>query len=305
MNMQFHTFFGEIFTKNPRYVVDYLSEMLYNYKGVNWADFRGTLMDFKIIVVASSKGGVGKSTVALGLSQAMAKRGEGVLICDLDFGNACLDMLTGCENDVVYTVADAASGRCAPEDAVIDIESLEISLLACPSGGRLDTSELDGNKVIDVVKSAAEYSGASVVIIDTSAGVNPITNAAAKAADTVLVVSGHNPISLRAAESTVSRFSAFAEGEIKLVVNQFDAESVLRRRSSRKGLLGIIDSSRAPLAGVVPYDYGLMLNAEGVKGDSDASRRAFANIAARLSGEDVPLFSKMKRLRKKRIKLYK
>lgn len=262
-------------------------------------------MDFKIIVIASSKGGVGKSTVALGLAEAMAKRGEGVLICDLDFGNACLDILTGCENNVMYTVADAASGRCAPEDAVIDIEDRDLSLLACTSGGRLDMSELDGEKVIDAVKSAAEYSGASVVIIDTSAGVNPITNAAAKAADTILVVSGHNPISLRAAESTVSRFSTFAEGEIKLVVNQFDAQSVLRRRSSRKGLLGIIDSSRATLLGVVPYDYGLMLHAEGVKGDADAAYRAFDNIAARIFGEDVPLFSKMKKLRKKRIKLYK
>ncbi len=269
------------------------------------ADFRGTLMDLKMIVIASSKGGVGKSTVALGLAEAMAKRGEGVLLCDLDFGNACLDILTGCENSVMYTVADAAAKRCAPEDAVIDIEDKDISLLACPSGGRFDTSELSPDDVIDAVKAAAEYCGAATVIMDTSAGVNPITNAAAKAATTVIVVSGHNPISLRAAESTVSRFSTFAEGEIKLVVNQFDAESVLRRRSSRKGLLGIIDSSRAPLAGVVPYDYGLMLHAEGVKGDCDMAERAFSNIAARLFGEDVPLFNKMKRLRKKRIKLYK
>ena len=57
--------------------------------------------------------------------------------------------------------------------------------------------------------------------------------------------------------------------------------------------------------GVVPYDYCLMLHAEGVKGDADAAYRAFDNIAARLMGEDVPLFSKMKKLRKKRIKLYK
>ena len=52
-------------------------------------------METKFIMISSSKGGVGKSTVALGISKELALLGESVLLCDLDFGNACQDILLG------------------------------------------------------------------------------------------------------------------------------------------------------------------------------------------------------------------
>ena len=47
------------------------------------------------LLVASAKGGVGKSTTALGLAAAFARSGRRVLLADLDVTSRSLDMLTG------------------------------------------------------------------------------------------------------------------------------------------------------------------------------------------------------------------
>ncbi|MBQ8474798.1 MAG: AAA family ATPase [Clostridia bacterium] len=272
-------------------------------------------MDFRIIVIASSKGGVGKSTVALGVSQKLVSLGANVLLCDLDFGNACLDILLGVEDSIVYTVADGARELCAFEDCVVEVPNVRgLRLMPCPAGGTVTVGDGEGEispeAIKKTVRSAAEFYECDYVVIDTGAGVNPATKAAAELADTVLVVSGHNPISLRAAEGTVARLSESGCDDIRLVVNSFEAESVLRRVNNRRGLLDIIDSSRAPLAGVVPYDYDLMLRHEGLSGNKKTakkshSERAFNNIALRLTGEEAHLFEGMKEIRKKRKKLYR
>jgi len=51
---------------------------------------------YKRLLIASAKGGVGKSTTAAGLAYAYASAGKRVLLLDLDFSGRCLDMLTGC-----------------------------------------------------------------------------------------------------------------------------------------------------------------------------------------------------------------
>ena len=269
-------------------------------------------MKTKVIMIASSKGGVGKSTAALGISVQLALAGESVLLCDLDFGNACLDILAGVEDRVIYTVSDAANGRCTAKEAVItdsDTGIAGLSLMPCPAGGTViisdkeDSDSVSAGNVADAVKKAAAEIGAGYVVIDTGAGVNPITDAASDIADTVIVVASHNPISLRAAEGTVARLSEKGHGDIRLVVNSFEAEATIKRKGPRKGLLDIIDMSKAPLAGVIPYDYSLMLYHEGVGKISATSERAFRNIAYRIMGNDVPLFEGINSIRKRRKKL--
>ncbi len=270
-------------------------------------------MKTKVIMIASSKGGVGKSTAALGIAKQIALAGESVLLCDLDFGNACLDILLGVENEVLYTVSDIAKNHCKAEDALISDKETGIEglmLLPCPAGGsvRVDgcfENSVSSSAVIDALKRAAEVSCSKYIIIDTGAGVSPLTDAAAEYADCVLVVASHNPISLRAAEGTVTRLSEAGKSDIRLIVNSFEAEATLKRTGPRKSLIDIIDSSRAPLAGVVPYDYELLLSHEGVGERTGSSENAFCNIARRLMGEDIPLFSGNRKMRNRRKKLYR
>ncbi len=275
-------------------------------------------METKFIMISSSKGGVGKSTTALGISTQLALAGESVLLCDLDFGNACLDILLGVENQVLYTIGDVAKDKCNASKALISDSETGISglmLLPCPTGALVKISEADEegsltpDSVIEALKKAAAESHCRYVVIDTGAGVSPLTDAAAKLADTIIVVASHNPISLRAAEGTVIRFNALDKKDIRLVINSFEAEATLNKKHQRKSLLDIIDTSRAQLLGVVPYDYALLLSHEGLiiknfSGETSDSDKAFSNIARRIMGEEVPVFDGIKKLRRKRVKLY-
>ena len=312
----------------------------------------------RFIAVASSKGGIGKSTAALGISRALCALGKKVLLADLDYGNACLDMLCRVEDSVLYTSADVSRGICTPEEAVIKPEGEGLFLLAAPSGGRTvilpgahkdkdsgpktgaensaensaenggadgaadkSPSQLkdgiaediltesgfaaDADSIAKAVRDAAVSVGADRVILDTGAGVSGGFLAAASLSSQALVVAGHSPVSLRSAESTAERLSVSGVSDVRLIINNFDGTGVLRRSPFRRsGIFNMIDTARIPLAGVIPYDYDLTLSHEGGGRGGALSEAAFANIAARIEGENVPLFSGMKHYRKIRKKLY-
>ena len=69
-------------------------------------------------VITSGKGGVGKSTVAVGLGRALAQRGRRVLLVDCDAGLRSLDRMTGAEENLVFDMADVVFARCSPAEAI-------------------------------------------------------------------------------------------------------------------------------------------------------------------------------------------
>lgn len=300
----------------------------------------------RFIAVASSKGGIGKSTAALGISRALCAAGRRVLLADLDYGNACLDLLCGVEDRVLYTSADICRGICSPADAVIKPQEDGLYLLAAPAGGRTlilpsepaekedstsafptgeaqeGTGTADGagtaegmgtaegyavyaSGLADAVRSAAEAVGAEYVIADTGAGVSGGFLVAAMLSSQAFVVAGHSPVSLRSAENTAERLNEAGVMDVRLIINNFDADGVTRRSPfSRSGIFSMIDTARIPLCGVIPYDYALTLSHEGGGRAGEISGAAFANIAARTEGRDVPLFYGMKHFRRIRRKFY-
>ena len=70
----------------------------------------------KKIVVASGKGGVGKTTLTVALAKALAALGNRVLIIDCDRLRS-VDLLTGVTKELVYDFGDVIFERC---DAVIE-----------------------------------------------------------------------------------------------------------------------------------------------------------------------------------------
>ncbi|MBR6676075.1 MAG: AAA family ATPase [Clostridia bacterium] len=279
----------------------------------------------KYIMIASSKGGVGKSTAALGIARAFRDLGKRVLVSDLDFGNASLDMLFGVQDSVVGTIQDVCLGRCSVEKVLIDIggegkrplfrrkrrhkveQAGAMWLLPSSAGGgdctpgTVGELSLDSGDICNAILDAAKHVNADHVIIDTGAGVNSPAAVAAAVADTALVVAGQMPVSLRSAQTTAERLASYGVSDIRLVVNSFDPRGVILE--DRKGLLGVIDEARAPLAGVIPYDYALMLTHEGIYADKGDADMAFYNIAERLLGESIPLFYGIKKLRRLKNKI--
>lgn len=251
----------------------------------------GTYTAARIILVTSCKGGVGKSTCAANLAAAFALRGKKTLLCDCDFDMRCLDLMLGVENDVVYDLYDAATGRAPLSKALIRDERCgNLYLLAAPySGGDTLTPEM-----IAAVFGAASADGFEYIIVDTPGTLVPKSVLLTGMARGAVIVASHQPVSIRAADRTAEYLSGYRVPELRLLINEFDVDAAIH--GTRPGINEIIDRTSIQLGGIVPYDRRLMLTCEAGElcafdpklGNAAA---AFDNIAARLSGRYAPLFS--------------
>ena len=76
-------------------------------------------MSAKIVMVASGKGGTGKSTLSVMLGARLAAAGGKVLLIELDSGLRSVDIISGVYGKTVYDIADVLSGRCEGTKAVV------------------------------------------------------------------------------------------------------------------------------------------------------------------------------------------
>lgn len=151
------------------------------------------------IVVASQKGGTGKTTVALNLALALAERGERTLLVDLDpQGGIGHSLARG--DSVLTGIADVLMGVCRPEDAVLQTKLHTLNLLP---RGRLDPVDvcefeqaLHRPGLLSELLQQLERDR-SVVILDTPSGLGMPTRGALSASDFVLVPVQGEPLALR------------------------------------------------------------------------------------------------------------
>ena len=81
-------------------------EGLHKYMGTAW-------------IIASGKGGVGKSTLSACLGMEIARNGQRVCIVDADIGLRDQDVLLGVQDCIVYDILDVANGICPVDDALV------------------------------------------------------------------------------------------------------------------------------------------------------------------------------------------
>lgn len=243
------------------------------------------------ILVTSSKGGIGKSTLSAGLALAFAEMGRRVLLADCDPGGRSLDLLLGEESRVLFDIGDVAAGRASPSGALLNPWKM-VNLYFCPAPSVQFQSEADSGALIRALGTLEAETGAEHIICDT-AGMAYAPDIAAGYADTALVLSTQQPASVRAAEDTAMLLRGRGLGDARLVISAFEWRAAVK--GSRAGILDIIDGTGVQCAGVVPYDRALMLCGEA--GDPPPGEcpgmRAYRNIASRLEGEQVRLFSGM------------
>jgi septum site-determining protein MinD len=73
----------------------------------------------QVILIASGKGGTGKTFFASNMGALLAMKGKRVVLIDMDMGLRNLDLYLGLENMVVYNVMDVISGVCKIKQALI------------------------------------------------------------------------------------------------------------------------------------------------------------------------------------------
>jgi chromosome partitioning protein len=151
------------------------------------------------VVIASQKGGVGKTTVALNLAVALAERGRTTLLADLDpQGAVGLSLAKG--DTELPGLAELLSGVATPAEAVIATRLRGLSLLP---RGRLDATDVESFETEIARPGVLEQAFAAcdkacdIVIVDTPSGLGRITNAALACADFALLAFQTESLALR------------------------------------------------------------------------------------------------------------
>ncbi|TRM12417.1 MinD/ParA family protein [Lentibacillus cibarius] len=147
----------------------------------------------RTIAVASGKGGVGKSNLALNMSLELIKHGKRVLLFDLDVGMGNIDILLGM--DVDQTIVDMFAER-LPIDEMIQIGPRGLAYVAAGSGlNDLFTMESDNREYFfqqyEALVDLYDY-----IIFDMGAGVTADSLSFILASDECIIVTTPEPTSI-------------------------------------------------------------------------------------------------------------
>lgn len=147
----------------------------------------------QVIAVTSGKGGVGKTTVAVNLSVALARLGRRVVLLDADLGLASIDSLLGLSPK--YTLADVIEGRCELSDIlVLGPRGIRIAPGASGIEGMSHLSPAQHSGLIHAFSNIAD--SLDVLVIDTAPGISDSVLSFLRAAQEIMVVVCNEPASI-------------------------------------------------------------------------------------------------------------
>ena len=169
------------------------------------------------IVVASGKGGVGKTSIAVNLGLTLSRVGRRVALLDADFGMANAHILLGMNPE--HYIIDAINGKVSVAEAMCEAP-LGLKFISGGSG-LLEMLNLDEKTRYQSIRMMDEISSQTdVLVADAPAGASDSSIAFVTAADRVVVVLVGEPTSFLDAYALIK--AAHIEGNVRnfcVVVN--------------------------------------------------------------------------------------
>ena len=241
----------------------------------------------RVITITSGKGGVGKTTTSANLGTALAMQGARVAVVDADIGLRNLDVVMGLENRIVYDLVDVVEGRCRLRQALIkDKHFPDLCLL--PAAQTRDKDAVTADDMIALCNQLrAEF---DYVLIDCPAGIEGGFRNAIAGADEVLIVTTPEVSAVRDADRIIGLVEAFEKGHPRLILNRLKLRMV--NRGEMMSVEDVLQILAIDLIGVVPDDEAIVSATNrgevAVLDRGSSAGRAFADIARRIKGEQVP-----------------
>lgn len=179
------------------------------------------------IVVASGKGGVGKTTVTVNLGISLAELGLRVVLIDADFGLNNLDVVLGVENKVNFDLIDVIEGRCRLKQALIQTNKWKNLFVLASGNGDFATSITGQNikLLIEKLDGVFDY-----ILIDSPAGIDLGFHRAVSCVDEAIIVATPNLTSLRDADKVLTVLKSYKLNSIEVVVNRVRGDLILSEK---------------------------------------------------------------------------
>lgn len=172
----------------------------------------------RIVTVASGKGGVGKTQIAVNLAASLSKLGQRVLLVDGDLGLANVNVLLGLSPD--FNAGHLLDGS-QPFHRVVSSFKGTFDLL--PAGSALShLAELDMSMQVRFMERLELYKRPyDLVIVDACAGIGANVRLTLSMADEAVIVMNPETTSLTDAYALVKvAAKAGSKGPFNVVVNQ-------------------------------------------------------------------------------------
>ena len=234
-------------------------------------------------IIASGKGGVGKSTITACVGLTMAREGRKVCIIDGDVGLRDQDALLGLENRIVFDMLDVAEGRCRLEQALISPED-ESRLTLLPASQFARAKELKPGAFRRIlVRLKQQY---DVVLIDCPAGVErSLRGLLNEEVNECVIVCTPDDVCIRNAERAASVLEKKGLPRPQLIVNRLDEDLI--RAGEMYSAATVAATLDLPLLGEIlddSYVYRATLTHQSVMDIDCEARNALMRITYRMLG---------------------
>ena len=211
----------------------------------------------RVVAVASGKGGVGKTNIAVNLAIRLSQVGHRVVLVDVDLGTANADVLMNVQSP--HDLSHVLRGQCSLDEIAIRVNH-RLRLIVGASGltSMTDLSPFERRELVEELVGLEHEN--DFILLDCGAGISQNVLAFAQAADELLVVTTPEPTSLTDAYALIKVLSqADPTPSMGVVVNQ--AESVREGRQVGERIVSVAARFlRVPIdcAGQVLRDHHLV-----------------------------------------------
>lgn len=208
----------------------------------------------KVVLVASGKGGVGKTTIATNLGVALARKGARTLILDMNVGLRNDDIYLGLEDSILFDFGDVLSGMCKLEKAIVGHSLCPgLYLLSGPQYREVDGLSASHIRTM-YAKLKKEF---DFVLVDCPVVTGLSLVNLTSGADEAIIVTTPDYSAVRNGDAINRKLSALGVFESCHVINMIQQETFMA--DSLPDLLFISKSLESACIGVVPYDVDINL----------------------------------------------
>lgn len=232
-------------------------------------------------MLASGKGGVGKTTVTANLGATLALSGLRVVLIDLNMGLRNLDIYLGLENEVLFDVADVISGVCSIKKALVRDHRFE-NLYLLSAAQYKEVVGMTPNHMHILYKKLKE--NFDIILVDGPVGTGKDLKLSSAGVDKAIIVISPDYNALRNGDAVDQKLQDMGLRNRCYVVNMVKPE--LFGKNVVPDLGEISDIFRTSMAGIIQYDENINIaNNKGYpivcKSDTYISRN-FDAISKRL-----------------------